>query len=84
MNKDGKGVYEQESRKPTLWFFFKLAKRKFAQLMQLFMVIPLLVIFGIYFLGNKTSSVTELAYAPLYGISQVTSLPTPTLDMVSI
>ena len=47
-NRDGKGVYEQENRKPTLKFFFILVKRKFTQLLQLnllmlFMVIPFLV-----------------------------------------
>ena len=26
MNRDGKGVYEQESRKPTLKFFFHLIR----------------------------------------------------------
>lgn len=89
MNRDGKGVYEQESRKPTVLFFFKLLKRKFPQLLQLnllllFMVIPLLVVIGIYFLGNKTPTVTDISYASLYGIDQVVSLPGAMLDMTSI
>ena len=78
MNRDGKGIYETESRKPTLGFFFKLYFRKFTQLLQLnllmlFMVIPLIAVIFVYFLGDKTPTVTDAMYAPLYGIS--TSLP---------
>ncbi len=80
MNRDGKGVYEEESRKPTLGFFFKLFFRKFSQLLQLnllmlFMVIPLLVFVFVYFLGDKTPTVTHMLYAPLYGINTVTDVP---------
>ena len=91
MNRDGKGVYEEESRKPTLGFFFKLYFRKFSQLLQLnlmmlFMVLPIIAIVFIYFLGEKTPTATNLLYAPLYGIS--TSLPSfqtiNMLDMSSI
>ncbi len=76
MNRDGKGVYEMENRKPTLGFFFKLYFRKFSQLLQLnllmlFMVIPLFVIVCIYFLGDKTPTATSVLYAPLYGINTV-------------
>ena len=63
VNRDGKGVYEVESRKPTLGFFFKLFFRKFSQLlklnlMMLFIVLPILIFIGIYFLGNKTPTAT--------------------------
>lgn len=80
MNRDGKGVYEQETRKPTLGFFFKLLFRKFTQLLQLnllmlFMVIPILVVVFVYFLGDKSPTVTNLLYAPMYGINTVTSAP---------
>ena len=80
MNRDGKGVYEKESRKPTLFFFFKLTVRKFPQLLQLnllmlFLVIPIIVILGVYFLGSKTPTVTDLTYAPLYGINQIIQTP---------
>lgn len=76
MNRDGKGVYEHEDRKPTLKFFFKLIRRKFSQLLQLnllmlFQVIPLLVILGLYLMGTKTQSATSTLYAPLYGISKI-------------
>jgi hypothetical protein len=52
-NREGKGVYEQEDRKPNLKFFFVLTKRKFTQLLQLnlmmlFMILPLLVILGMH------------------------------------
>ena len=82
MNRDGKGVYEVETRKPTLSFFFVLFKRKFTQLLQLnllmlFMIIPLLVILGLYLLGTKTPTVTDAAYVPLYGITKV--LPSSSL-----
>lgn len=90
-NKDGKGVYEVESRKPTLGFFFKLFFRKFSQLLQLnlfmlLMVIPILVVGAIFLLGEKTSTATELIYAPLYGINQVVPSPDTSalLDLSSI
>ena len=91
MNRDGKGVYEQEDRKPTLAFFFKLFFRKFSQLLQLnllmlFMVIPILVVITVYFLGDKTPTATQMLYAPLYGISTVTDAPAVTglLDVFSV
>lgn len=76
MNRDGKGVYEEENRKPTLGFFFKLFFRKFNQLLQLnllmlFMVIPPVVILCIYLLGEKTPTATDMLYAPMYGINTV-------------
>ena len=91
MNRDGKGVFEPESRKPTLKFFFILTKRKFTQLLQLnlmmlFLVIPILVIVGLYFGGTKTPTVTEAMYVPLYGISKIAPSPTITsaLDLAGI
>ena len=91
VNRDGKGVYEVESRKPTLGFFFKLFFRKFSQLLKLnllmlFMVLPVLVFIGIYFLGNKTPTATAVTFAPLYGISNVANIPGATnlLDLSSI
>ncbi len=85
MNRDGKGVYEEESRKPTFGFFFKLYFRKFTQLLQLnlmmlFMVIPLVAVVFIYFLGDKTPTVTDTMYAPLYGIA--TSSPSAELSNI--
>ncbi len=73
MNRDGKGVYEAESRKPTLKFFFKLLWRKFSQLLQLnllmlFQVVPVIIILFVYFSGTKTPTSTDVLYAPLYGI----------------
>lgn len=81
---------EVEDRTPTLKFFFKLFKRKFTQLLQLnllmlFQVIPLLVIFFVVEVyGAKTPVITDALYTPLYGISK--AVPSPTtgtlLDMV--
>lgn len=91
MNRDGKGVYEDENRKPTFGFFFKLFFRKFSQLLRLnllmlFMVIPLLVVLFVYLLGDKTPTATEVIYAPLYGISTVAPMSAITnlLDMSAI
>lgn len=82
LNRDGKGVDKQESRKPTLKFFFVLLFRKFSQLLQvnllmLGMVIPLLIVGGLYLLGTKTPSLTDSLYAPLHGITEI--LPSPSL-----
>ncbi len=79
-NRDGKGVYEHETRKPTLKFFFVLLKRKFTQLLQLnllmlMMIIPLAVILGIYLLGAKTPSITDPMLVPLQGIEMIHSTP---------
>ena len=76
MNRDGKGVFEQEDRKPTLKFFFVLLKRKFTQLLQvnllmLPLIIPCLVILGIYLMGEKSPSITDSIYVPLHGISVI-------------
>ncbi len=92
LNRDGKGVEEVEDRTPTLKFFFKLCKRKFSQLLQLnilmlFQIIPLLVIFFVVEVyGAKTSMVTDALYAPLYGISKVApgTSATSLLDLVGI
>ena len=89
MNRDGKGVYEHETRKPTLFFFFKLYFRKFSQLLQLnllmlFMVLPIVAALFIFFLGNKTNTATDTLFAPLYGLNiSTSSLPSITslLDM---
>ncbi len=78
MNRDGKGVFENENRKPTLKFFFVLTKRKFTQLLQLnllmlFMIIPLIVILSLYLWGNKTPSLTDPLFSPLQGMEAVLS-----------
>ena len=80
--RDGKGVYEVESRKPTLKFFFVLLWRKLSQLFQLNLlmlvkIIPILVIAGIYLLGAKTPMITEATYIPISGITKI--IPSPAL-----
>ena len=91
LNRDGKGVDFQESRKPTLAFFFKLWFRKFSQLIQLnvlmlLQALPILVVVFLYLAGTKTATATEYIYAPLYGMS--ISAPSPSittlLDMSAI
>ena len=92
MNRDGKGVYVHEDRKPTLAFFFKLYFRKFTQLLQLnvimlLMVVPLIVVLFMFLLGEKSPSSTEYLYAPLYGmsVSAPSLVPvTSVLDLVSL
>jgi len=76
MNRDGKGVFEKEDRKPTLKFFFKLFARKFTQLMRLnlmmlFQIIPIIAIVYVYFTGAKTQSAMSALFAPLYGIGKI-------------
>lgn len=89
--RDGKGVYEVESRKPTLKFFFVLLWRKLSQLFQLnlFMllkIIPILVIAGVYLLGAKTPMITDAIFIPISGISKILPAPSITtgLDLASI
>ncbi|MBQ2999044.1 MAG: DUF624 domain-containing protein [Clostridia bacterium] len=89
--RDGKGVYEAESRKPTLKFFFVLLWRKLSQLFQLNLlmlvkIIPLLVIAGIYLLGSKTPIVTDSIYIPLSGVGKIlpTASLTTELDLASV
>ena len=91
MNRDGKGVYEVESRKPTLKFFFVLLWRKLSQLLQLnlmmlLQIIPILTILGLYLLGTKTPTVTEAIYVPISGITKIIPSPslTTALDLSSI
>jgi uncharacterized membrane protein YesL len=90
MNRDGKGVVE-ENTKPTLAFFFKSLMRKFPQLLRLnilmlFQILPLIFIAIVFLAGDKTPSATSTTYAPLLGIDQVISSPnvSQSLDMASI
>ena len=90
-NRDGKGVYEEENRKPTLLFFFKLLWRKLSQLVRLnvlffVQVIPVLVFLYMWFLGAKTPTATDPLYAPLYGISKISGAASinAMLDMSAI
>ena len=90
-NRDGKGVYEEENRKPTLPFFFKLLWRKFSQLtrlnaMLIVQAIPILVFVYVYLAGYKTATATEMLYAPLYGMSKISAVGgiTALLDTQSI
>ena len=87
MNRDGKGVVE-ENTKPTLAYFFKSLWRKFPQLLRLnllmlFQILPLIFIAIVFLAGDKTPSATSTTYAPLLGIDQVLSTPSAsqTLDM---
>ena len=90
LNRDGKGVYEEENRKPTLGFFFKLLFRKFGKLVRfnfimLFQVFPIIGVAAIIIFGSTTYNTTNSLYAPLYGMSQVvdSSAVNTQLDMVS-
>lgn len=91
MNRDGKGVYETEDRKPTLKFFFKLFFRKFTQILQLNLlmivqIIPVIILLVTYISGQKTPTVLDTAYSALYGIQTVTSSAASSaiLDLSSI
>ena len=91
MNRDGKGVYEDEDRTPTLKFFFKLFFRKFTgilkvNLFMIFQVIPVIAIALFYFFGNKTPTATTQVFAPLYGIDIISGAngTSPILDVSAI
>ena len=91
MNRDGKGVYENEDRTPTLKFFFKLFFRKFSGILKLnlfmiFQIIPLIAIALFYFFGNKTPTATTQTFAPLYGINMIANSNAilPILDVSGI
>ena len=91
MNRDGKGVYEEENRKPTIPFFFKLFFRKFSQLLQLnllllLMIIPFLVWLFTFLVGLKTPTATDVMFAPLYGINAIVESPALSniLDLSSV
>ncbi len=90
MNRDGKGVYEVEDRKPTLGFFFKLLWRKLSAILQLNIlmlihVIPILLLALAYFSGDKTPTITGISYPALYGINSIVATgSTPLLDISSI
>ncbi len=89
-NKDKKDAVE-EDRKPTLAFFFKSLFRKFPNLLRLnvlmlFQIIPIIVYVLVFFLGEKTPTITNVSFAPLFGISQSVNNPgiSPILDLSSI
>ena len=91
MNRDGKGVYEEENRNPTFLFFFKLLKRKFSQLLRLNLMmivqlIPILLFVYLYIGGAKTPTATSVLYPALYGISSISPSASfsALLDMQSI
>ena len=90
MNRDGKGAVE-ENRKPTFAFFFKTLFRKFPQLLSLnilmlFQLLPIIAIVVAFLAGDKTPTVTNTTFAPLYGIDLTMSSPSVAqkLDMASI
>ena len=91
MNRDGKGVYEEENRRPTFLFFFKLLKRKFSQLLRLNLMLivqllPILLFIYLYIGGTKTPTATSSVYSVLYGISKISPSPyfSAVLDLQSV
>lgn len=91
MNKDGKGVKKDEDTRPTFLNFFKNFFRKFPQLLRLnilmiFQIIPIIIIIFAYFLGPKSPTVTNVTFAPLYGINQASGAQSVSalLDLSSI
>ena len=80
LNRDGKGVYEKEDRKPNLKFFFVLYFRKFSQLIQLnllmlMQIAPIIGVIVLFVFGASTYNVTSPLYAPMYGISKLVESP---------
>jgi len=90
LNKDGKGVYENEDRTPNLKFFFKLLWRKFSAILQLNLlmlihIIPIVALVFVFFMGEKTPTITNTAFPALYGINFIGMTGgAPILDISSI
>ena len=91
MNRDGKGVEKDEDTRPTFLNFFKNFFRKFPQLLRLNLlmvvqIIPLIVIACLYFLGPKSPTMSNVMFAPLFGIDQASGNPTisSVLDLSSV
>ena len=87
-NRDGKGVYEEEDRTPTLKFFFKLLWRKLSNLitLNLVMLVPVLMAVAavwIYFSGPTTPFMDSVAFAPLAGVNQVAMDPVSAIELGS-
>ena len=91
MNRDGKGVKKDEDNRPTFLNFFKFLFRKFPQLLRLNLlmivqVIPLIVIAFVSLLGPKSPTMSNVMFAPLFGIDQASSVGvvSSVLDLSSI
>lgn len=91
MNRDGKGVSKDEDTRPTFINFFKSLFRKFPQLLRLNLlmvvqIIPLIVVVCLYFLGPKSPTMSNVMFAPLYGIDQASggAAVSSLLDLSSI
>lgn len=91
MNKDGKGVKKDEDTRPTFLNFFKNFFRKFPQLLRLnilmiVQIIPIIVVVCLYFLGPKSPTMSNVMFAPLFGINQASGDPAVSsiLDLSSV
>ena len=91
MNKDGKGVDRNEDNRPTFLNFFKNIFRKFPQLLRLnllmiLQIVPLIIIACLYFLGPKSPTMSNVMFAPLFGLNQASNgaVASSTLDLSSI
>lgn len=79
--RDGKGVEKDEALgPPNLSNFFKLYGRKFTRLLSLnlyllLIFIPPIIMFYLFFTGEKTPSVLSPLYPALWGASQVIQTP---------
>ena len=78
--RDGKGVEKEEVGPPNLKNFFKLFKRKFTRLLSvnLYMLlgaVPPVIMFYLFFTGEKTPSVLSPIYPAIWGASQVVQSP---------
>ena len=91
MNRDGKGVEKNEDTRPTFLNFFKNLFRKFPQLLRLNLlmvvqIVPIIIIICLYFLGPKSPTMTNVMFAPLFGLNQASGGATVSsiLDLSSI
>lgn len=91
MNRDGKGVEKNEDLRPTFINFFKNFFRKFPHLLRLnilmiFQIIPFILIVCLFFLGPKSPTMSNVMFAPLYGLNQASggAAVSSVLDLSSI
>ena len=87
MNRDGKGVDVAEDTTPNLKFFFKQFWRKFSKIvslniLMLFQIIPLLLIFYLYvFAMPKTPTQYYPEYSALFGIQEASSTASSSVNL---
>ena len=79
-NREREDLLEVEDTTPNLKYFFKLFGRRFPRiltlnLMMLAQILPILVAILVYMWSDTTPTQTSNLFAPLWGVSQISSAP---------